>query len=100
MTGTDVDLLAVPTYSFSAKTSDYASRFRMVFANENQNDNENFAFISNGIIIVNGEGTMQIIDALGRIVRSEQLSTINYQLPTSPQAFMYCASHPGWCNRL
>ena len=83
MTGTDVDLLAVPTYSFSAKTSDYASRFRMVFANENQNDNENFAFISNGNIIVNGEGTMQIIDALGRIVRSEQLSTINYQLSTS-----------------
>ena len=28
MTGTDVDLLQTPEYTFSAKTSDYASRFR------------------------------------------------------------------------
>ena len=28
-----------------------------------------FAFISNGNIIVNGEGTLQIIDVMGRVIR-------------------------------
>ncbi len=32
MTGTDVDLLASPTYTFSSKTTDYASRFKLVFS--------------------------------------------------------------------
>ena len=31
LTGNDVDLLATPNYTFEAKTSDYASRFRLVF---------------------------------------------------------------------
>ena len=31
LTGTDVDLLATPTYTFTAKTHDNASRFRLVF---------------------------------------------------------------------
>ena len=33
-------------------------------------DNEAFAFISNGNIIVNGEGTLQVIDVTGRILVS------------------------------
>ena len=31
LTGADIDLLATPSYSFEAKTTDYASRFRLVF---------------------------------------------------------------------
>ncbi len=31
MTGTDIDLLATPSYTFESKTNDYASRFRLVF---------------------------------------------------------------------
>ena len=34
LTGDDVDLLVSPYYSFSAKTSDAASRFKLVFAKE------------------------------------------------------------------
>ena len=33
-------------------------------------DNDSFAFISNGNIIVNGEGTLQIIDAMGHVIVS------------------------------
>ena len=76
LTGADVDLLATPSYTFEAKTSDYASRFRLVFkANEdNIDNNDNFAFISNGEIIVNGEGTLQVVDVMGRIVMSVETS--------------------------
>ena len=72
MTGVDVDLLATPTYTFTAKTTDYESRFKLVFVSEDANDNDDvpFAFISNGSIIVNGEGTLQVIDMMGRVVVS------------------------------
>ncbi len=94
MTGADVDLLAtnggdacVSTYTFTAKTTDYASRFRLVFAcgddnGNNGGDNDNFAFFSNGNIIVNGTGTLQVIDILGREVAQKELSTFNSQLST------------------
>ncbi len=32
LAGNDIDLLVTPTYTFEAKTSDYASRFRLVFS--------------------------------------------------------------------
>ena len=75
LTGTDVDLLALqqaqgpPSYTFTAKTTDYASRFRLVFSASGDacEPSGNFAFISNGNIIVNGEGTLQVIDMMGRV---------------------------------
>ena len=75
MTGADIDLLQTPSYTFTAKSTDYESRFRLVFSaneNENDNENENFAFIgSNGQLIVNGTGTIQIIDMMGRVIVAE-----------------------------
>ena len=70
LTGNDVDLLATPSYAFVAKTTDYASRFRLVFSNGGDaiGDNETFALISDGNIIVNGEGVLQVVDAMGRII--------------------------------
>ena len=73
LTGNDVDLLASPSYTFEAKTTDYASRFKLVI-----NDNNNgpsigsvtFAYISDGSIIINnaGDATLQIVDMMGRVV--------------------------------
>lgn len=80
MTGTDVDLLATPSYTFESKTSDYASRFRLVFSANGNTDNENeepFAFISNGNIIVAGDyanATLQIVDMLGHVVVSTDVA--------------------------
>jgi hypothetical protein len=34
MTGADIDLLQTPSYTFEAKTSDHASRFRLVFSTD------------------------------------------------------------------
>ena len=75
MTGTDVDLLASPTYTFSSKTTDYASRFKLVFSTNGEDGpstgSGTFAFIdASGNIIVNGEGVLQVVDVMGRIIIS------------------------------
>jgi len=82
MTGADVDLLAatstgsVATYTFNARTTDYSSRFRLVFATGSNNDSDNFAFFSNGNWIIGNEGeaTLQVIDVTGRVLSSETVN--------------------------
>ena len=82
-TGADVDLLALrqaqgpANYTFEAKTTDYASRFRLVFngkeADGPSSGSETFAFINNGNIIITGAeagATLQIVDMTGRVVAS------------------------------
>ena len=70
MTGNDVDMLVNPNYTFDARVTDYASRFKLVFAVKDgpSTGSETFAFISNGNIIVNGEGVLQVIDMTGRVI--------------------------------
>ena len=76
LTGADVDLLATPSYTFDASTTDYASRFRLVFATGDNNDDDSFAFFSNGSFVVSNEGeaTLQVVDVMGRILKSENIS--------------------------
>ena len=85
LTGADIDLLQTPNYTFTAKTTDYESRFKLVFSTNGDDPStgsETFAFMNNGNIIVNGEGTIQVIDIFGRILYTRELSTANCQLPT------------------
>ncbi|MCR5013277.1 MAG: leucine-rich repeat domain-containing protein [Bacteroidales bacterium] len=78
MTGANVDLLATPSYSFTATTRDYASRFRLVFDSGfvgEETCNDNFAFVSNGEIVIpdaNANATLQIVDMTGRIIFSRE----------------------------
>ena len=88
MTGADVDLLAIAStcsagYTFEAKPSDYASRFKLVFSATGIDENvvstgsANFAYISNGNLVIDkieGEATLQIIDMTGRILSNEKVS--------------------------
>ena len=76
MTGADVDLLANPTYTFDALTTDYASRFKLVFVCGDANNDNDFAFFSNGSWIINNDGKaiLQVIDVNGRVLRSEQIN--------------------------
>ena len=88
-TGADVDLLSVGdrgsasamttegvSYTFTAKTSDYASRFRLVFskpADETSADDQPFAYYANGeirIVADASNATLQIVDVMGRVVVS------------------------------
>ncbi len=76
MTGMDVDLLQTPSYTFDARTTDYSSRFRLVFATGSNNDSDNFAFFSNGTWVISndGEATLQVIDVTGRVLCSETVN--------------------------
>ena len=90
LTGNDVDLLSTPSYSFDARTTDYASRFKLVFATGDSSD-DNFAFMSNGSIIVSNEGeaTLQVIDVNGRILRSESINgTASIKLNAAAGVYM------------
>ena len=78
LTGNDVDLLDTPSYTFEAKTTDYASRFKLVFDNNGPSTpstgsgtgSSTFAYITDGNIIINNEeeATLQIADMMGRVV--------------------------------
>ena len=72
ITGADVDLLATPSYTFNARNDAYASRFRLVFSanSVNENGNDNFAFISDGQIILTEQGNVQVYDVMGRMISS------------------------------
>ncbi len=74
MTGNDIDLLADPSYTFEAKTTDYASRFRLVFSAETET--ESFAYFNGSEWVVNGTGTMQMVDMTGRVLSSENVTGI------------------------
>ncbi len=72
LTGNDVNLLETPSYTFEAKTTDYASRFKLVYAPicEDADGDNAFAYLSDGNIIINNEdgATLQIVDMTGRVV--------------------------------
>lgn len=88
LTGANIDLLQTPSYTFQGNTTDISARFRLMFtttgvdenADEGQTD---FAFISDGQLIVNGNGTLYIYDALGRQISVKQVSPL-----TSPGLYL------------
>ena len=89
MNGNDVDLLANPSYSFEASTTDYASRFKLVFATGNADDS--FAFYSNGSFVISNEGnaTLQVVDVTGRILKSETINgCANVNVNAAPGVYM------------
>ena len=79
MTGADVDCLTTDEYKFSASTSDYKSRFRLVFGytgieeNGTEATETSFAFMTGDELVVTGEGVLQVFDVSGRLVASREL---------------------------
>ena len=93
-TGANVDLLATPSYSFEAKTTDYASRFRLVFSatsSEAENDIETFAYFNGNEWMVSNEGeaNLQVIDLTGRILSSETINgSVAKAITATPGIYM------------
>jgi hypothetical protein len=83
LTGADIDLLETPSYTFNAHTLDYASRFKLVFNANGAEGNDDFAFIdADGNIVINGTGTLQIIDMLGHVLATRDIHS-DFRLPSS-----------------
>ena len=79
MTGADIDLLATPSYTFDARTTDYTSRFNLVFATTNgvnENSESHFAFYNGSEWVINnmGNATLQVVDVTGRVLSSESIN--------------------------
>ena len=93
LTGNDVDLLANPSYTFNAKMTDYATRFRLVFATGSSVEGDNFGFINGSgnlcIFGIEGTATLQVIDVTGRILSSETFSgSYEKQLNAAPGVYV------------
>ena len=79
ITGADVDMLTASEYTFTASPDDLRSRFKLVFdytgieEDGNAVANANFAYMSNGQLVVEGEGRLQVIDMNGRVLHQTQL---------------------------
>ena len=78
MTGNDVNLLETPSYTFDARTTDYESRFKLVFAVGSSATDDTFGFVNASgnfcIFGIEGEATVQVIDVLGHVLSSETFS--------------------------
>ena len=74
LTGADVNLLQTPSYTFDARKTDYASRFRLVFSDGSDaiGDNGSFVFFNGSDWVVSCEerSTLQIVDMTGRVLYS------------------------------
>ncbi len=98
MTGADIDLLSPAghppfkggrgdsneprqaEYTFEAKTTDYASRFRLVFSTpaDETSANRPFAYIADGEIRINEAdargASLQVVDVMGRVIVTKDVA--------------------------
>ncbi len=88
MTGIETNLL-LEDYTFLAKSGDNTGRFiiKLAMANGNDNGNENFAYINNGMMYIyniEGQGVINIYDVTGRpvaeynVAESASISTTDF----------------------
>ncbi len=71
ITGIKTDMLTHDHYTFEGRVDDYNTRFKIVFGEMNNNEEEpvleHFAFFDHGNLIVNGTGHFEVVDVLGRV---------------------------------
>jgi len=78
-TGVITDMLRADKYTFDASADDYSSRFYLTYSvtgiDENEGTvNETFAWFDGSEWVVNGQGQLDVVDMLGRTLRSERLT--------------------------
>jgi len=82
-TGEKVNILE-EDYTFMATTADNAERFVLLKDNGQQTtDNSHFAYQSGEDLIINVEGAVQIIDVMGRIIYSNDVTSDNNRIDVS-----------------
>ena len=75
-TNEHIDLLSEPTYTFTSAEGDKPGRFTIVFGIDNVGENlvnDVFAYQYEDELVVDGNGTLQIFDVLGRFVGSHEV---------------------------
>lgn len=77
LTGVETDILT-DSYTFQAMTDDAPDRF--ILRMNRQVESENFVYRSGEELIINAEGSVQIIDVMGRIVYSNEIVNDNHRV--------------------
>ena len=83
--GTTTDMLSRDSYSFEGNPDQYASRFRIVIGEYKgieepevpepvEGPTCSFAYQTGDQLVVEGEGTLEVVDMLGRVVMTERFS--------------------------
>ena len=81
--GNETNLL-LEDYHFTATSGDNVNRFIVKVVNGQQStDNSHFVFQSGEELIVEAEGTVQIIDVMGRVVYSNDVTSDNNRIDVS-----------------
>ena len=89
ISGLTCDMLRNDSYTFNALTSDYLSRFYIVFDVtdiDEFDDNHVFAFFDGSEWVVNGKGQFDLIDMTGRILYSTEFVNEQNRVNLSPYA--------------
>lgn len=64
-----------------ARTTDYTSRFKLVFsASAKIANEENFAFVSDGQLVFTDRGTLQVMDLLGHVLHTQTITPFTSHL--------------------
>ena len=72
------------SYSFNATPKENGNRFLLKFAkDEGKNDQNNFVYQSGEELIIETEGVVQIIDVMGRIIYSNEVTSDNNRIDIS-----------------
>ena len=80
-TGIETNMLIEDEYNFTATSNDSHNRFVVRLVNGQQpTDNSQFVYQSGEELIINAEGTIQIIDMMGRVVYSNEHSSSNNRI--------------------
>ena len=92
LTGEEVDLLLENSYTFIGAPGDSENRFFVKvkdFTDVNENyANMTFAYVSNGEIIVNGNGTLQMFDITGKNVMNVNVNGVETVRKPSPGLYI------------
>lgn len=86
ITGADVDCLATDHYTFTASTNDFKSRFKLRFnytdVAEDAGEANHFAYFDGNNWIVEGEGTLELLDVNGRVLECRELTDSRNSIST------------------
>ena len=77
--GVTIDLSTTNSYTFTASAADSRDRFVLVFSStsiETGSESEIFAYQSGNDIIVEGEGTLEIFDVMGRMISTRRVTGV------------------------
>ena len=95
LTSANIDLLKTPTYTFTAKPSDYEARFELVF-DKNWNGatagSESFAYYNGSAWVIANEGpaTLQVVDMMGRVLSTETFcGNVETNIDAAPGVYVF-----------